>query len=452
MHPSDGRFGDAARRAVYDVIARRRDIRNFRPDPLPDATLLRILDAAHRAGSVGLMQPWDFVLVRSPALRERVYELFRRADERAAERFRDDRRATYGALKLQGILDAPLSVCVTCDTRRGGPHVLGRDTIPETDVYSTCLAVQNFWLAARAEGVGVGWVSIVDPAELAAALGLPDGVIPVAFLCVGFPVEWARTPMLEATGWRTRAPLAERVHFDGWGETGAEAPLRRLLDVSAKSRAPGEPASEEPLCLPRLIACVGVPDPGGERAERVRARLDSLAKPPGSLGQLEALAVRLAGIAGDDTPTAEQKRVLVFAADHGVCAEGVSAYHPGVTVRLCYNFIAGGGVVNALARGVGAQVTVVDVGVDHDFAGASGIVHRKVRRGTRNLAQVDAMSRDEAEQALFAGAAAVRELDRCDVLALGEVGIGNTTAASALLALLTGASAGETVGGGTGIG
>ncbi len=163
------------------------------------------------------MQPWDFVLVRSPERKAEIYELFRRANEQAARRWRGSPGKVRRA-QAAGHPGRPLSVCVTCDTRRGGPHVLGRDTIRETDVYSTCLAVQNFWLAARAEGIGVGWVSIVDNQELAAALGLPEGVIPVAFLCVGYPVEFPEAPLLEATGWRNRIGLADLVHFDGWGE------------------------------------------------------------------------------------------------------------------------------------------------------------------------------------------------------------------------------------------
>jgi nicotinate-nucleotide--dimethylbenzimidazole phosphoribosyltransferase len=452
----DGEFPPASKQAVYDAIALRRDIRNFRPDPVPDQVLLRVLQAAHRAGSVGFMQPWDFVVVRAPERKAEVYELFRRANERAATRFAGDRRATYAALKLQGILDAPLSVCVTCDTRRGGPHVLGRDTIRETDVYSTCLAVQNFWLAARAEGVGVGWVSIVDNAELAAALHLPAGVIPVAFLCVGYPVEFPDAPLLEATGWRGRMALAELVHFDGWGGGGEGDPLRALLGAAPSrpgQRSEPDPGpGDEPLTLECLVHAVPPVDPDGEREARVRARLDALTKPRGSLGRVEELALRLARVQGTDAPSAERKRVLVFAGDHGVCAEGVSAYRPEVTARLCYNFVAGGGVVNALCRGVGAELVVVDVGVQHDFGAATGIVHRKVARGTRNLAGEDALTREEAEAALLAGAASVVEVGPCDVLALGEVGIGNTTAASALLALLTGAEAAEVVGAGTGVG
>lgn len=446
--PVPGEFAPRAKQAVYDAIALRRDIRSFRPDPVPDETLLRILGAAHRAGSVGFMQPWDFVVVRSEERRARIYDLFRRANDRAARHWRGDRAEKYLALKLQGVLDAPLGICVTCDTRRGGPHVLGRDSIRETDVYSTCLAVQNLWLAARAEGVGVGWVSIVDNDELAAGLDLPEGVIPVAFLCVGYPVEWAATPMLEATGWRDREELGRLVHFDGWGGAGEGDPLRALL---ASPPAETEAAREDaPATVDALAASVHpVAD---DVAERVRARLDALSKPRGSLGRIEELAVQVATMQGRDFPVAERRAVLVFAGDHGVCDEGVSAYRAGVTARLCYNMVAGGGVVNALARRQGVELCVVDVGVDHDFGGATGIVHAKVARGTRSLARGDAMTRAQAEQALLAGMDAVHALGACDVLALGEVGIGNTTSAAALFALLTGSSADDAVGRGTGVG
>ena len=167
---------------------------------------------------------------------------------------------------------------------------------------------------------------------------------------------------------------------------------------------------------------------------------------------MEDLAVRLATAAGTDHPRADRAHLLVFAGDHGVCEEGVSAYRADVTARLCLNFVAGGGVVNALARVVDAELTVVDVGVDHDFAGATGLRHRKVARGTRNLAHEDALTRREAIRAMRAGAAAVHALGAVDVLLLGEVGIGNTTAAAALLALLTGIPAAEAVGAGTGVG
>ena len=444
-HP--GEFGPDAKRAVYDVIGARRDIRNFRPDAVPDEVVRRLLEAAHQAGSVGLMQPWDFVLLRAPARKAEVYALFRDATARAALRYTDDRRDAYASLKLQGILDAPLCICVTCDTTRGGSHVLGRDTIPEMDRYSTCLAVQNLWLAARAEGVGVGWVSIVDNDALAAVLGLPTHVVPIALLCVGYPVEFPTAPMLATSGWRGRLPLDALVHEDRWSGHGADI---AAATPAAPAAAPMAEAGADTLAA--LVARVAPADPAGARAARVRRRLDALAKPPGSLGRLEDLAVWLACAQGRDVPTADATRLLVFAADHGVTAEGISAYRPDVTRRLCYGMLAGGAVVNALLRPTAVPLTVVDVGVAHAFDPSAGLDHAKIARGTRNLAHEAAMSRAEALASLAAGAAAVDQHPTLDVLAVGEVGIGNTTAAAALLALLTGASAENVVGAGTGVG
>jgi 5,6-dimethylbenzimidazole synthase len=201
----------------YDTVYSRRDIRDFRPDPVPDDVLRRILDAAHHAGSVGLMQPWNFLILRSHSVRRRVYEVFQAENARASAHHEGDRRTLYDSLKLQGILDAPLNLIVTCDRNRKGPHVLGRNSIRDADVYSTCCAVQNLWLAARAEGVGVGWVSILDPVAIADILGFPDGVVLIAYLCVGYPVEFADKPLLERVGWETRIPLEDVIFEDAWG-------------------------------------------------------------------------------------------------------------------------------------------------------------------------------------------------------------------------------------------
>ena len=209
---------------LYEAIYARRDIRDFRPDPVPDAVLRRILDAAHHAGSVGLMQPWNFLILRSGTLRRRVHEVFEVENARAADRFAGDRQALYRSIKLQGILDAPLNIAVTCHRERKGPHVLGRNSIRDADVYSTCCAVQNLWLAARAEGVGVGWVSIIDPAAVATILGLPAEVALVAYLCVGYPVEFADRPLLERIGWESRPPLDEVIFEDEWGRRASAVP------------------------------------------------------------------------------------------------------------------------------------------------------------------------------------------------------------------------------------
>jgi len=163
------------------------------------------------------MQPWNFIVIRDRATRTAVHAAFLRERQRAADLYAEPQRSRFLELKLEGILDAPMNLCVTCDPARGGPHVLGRSAVRETDVYSTCCAVENFWLAARAEGIGVGWVSIVQPSELNTILGIPPPVITVAYLCVGYVSEFTEAPDLERAGWRERLPLAELVFADHWG-------------------------------------------------------------------------------------------------------------------------------------------------------------------------------------------------------------------------------------------
>jgi 5,6-dimethylbenzimidazole synthase len=229
-------FTDSERAAVYRAIHSRRDIRHFRDDPIPDEVLARLIGAAHHGPSVGFMQPWDFILVRDPSVRRQVKELFLRERQAAACFFDEPQRTQYLSLKLEGILEAPLNLCVTCDPTRGDV-VLGRNAIPETDIYSTCCAVQNLWLAARSEGVGVGWVSILKLPQLRKILQIPAHVIPVAYLCLGYPVEFYQRPMLEMAGWRDRLPLEELLHFDSWEHTSSgNNPWQGVLQALTASR------------------------------------------------------------------------------------------------------------------------------------------------------------------------------------------------------------------------
>jgi 5,6-dimethylbenzimidazole synthase len=219
MTTSNHHFSDAERRGLYRAIFERRDVRSqFLPDRIPPEVLTRLLEAAHHAPSVGFMQPWDFIVIESRDVREAVLTLFEQENLKAAERFEGERKEHYRSLKLQGIMESPLNLCITCDRGRGGPHVLGRNSIVDTDLFSTCLAVQNLWLAARAEGIGVGWVSILDQGLLSKALNLPEHVYPLAYLCLGYVSEFLDQPELEVKGWRSRLPLDELVHQDRWGQ------------------------------------------------------------------------------------------------------------------------------------------------------------------------------------------------------------------------------------------
>lgn len=224
----DTLFSPEERRAVYRCIASRRDVRGqFRPDPLDDAVLARLLRAAHAAPSVGFAQPWDFIIVRDPAVKQRVHAAFQSANDEAATQFSDDRAVLYRNLKLAGILEAPVGVCVTCDRSRGTR--LGRTHQPEMDLYSVVCAVQNFWLAARAENIGVGWVSILRHDDLRAALGIPADIQPIAWLCVGHVHEFKDKPELETAGWLPRLPLRDLVWFDGWRQRPESDPLLDAL-------------------------------------------------------------------------------------------------------------------------------------------------------------------------------------------------------------------------------
>ncbi len=232
---SEHAFSEAQRAGVYRAIHERRDVRSqFLPDPIPPAVLARLLEAAHHAPSVGFMQPWDFLVIDSLATRERVYQIFQRENTKAADHYVGERGRTYRSLKLEGIRDGPLNLCITCDRTRGGEHVLGRNSIIDTDLFSACLAVQNLWLAARAEGIGVGWVSILDQGELATVLGLPEQVYPLAYLCIGYVSEFLGEPELARKGWRQRLPLAELVHANGWGRGVTDDELRQALGDSCR--------------------------------------------------------------------------------------------------------------------------------------------------------------------------------------------------------------------------
>ncbi|ARJ67252.1 5,6-dimethylbenzimidazole synthase [Magnetospirillum sp. ME-1] len=232
----DDTLTEADRQGLYRVLLSRRDVRGqFLPDPIPDEVLARVLTAAHYAPSVGFMQPWSFILVRSPEVRGRIRQAFAKANDEAAEMFEGEARATYRSLKLEGILESPINICVTCDRDRVGPVVLGRTHIPTMDLYSTVCAVENLWLAARAEGLGLGWVSIISEPALKDILGLPERVVPVAYLCLGRVSHFFAQPELESKGWRKRLPLADLVTLDRWEGERDEALGAELAKAQARA-------------------------------------------------------------------------------------------------------------------------------------------------------------------------------------------------------------------------
>ena len=215
---ADHRFSDPEIAAVYRAIAERRDMRHFRPDPVDPALLQRLLWAAHHAPSVGFMQPWRFIRVTSRALREQMHALVE-TERQATAQALGERQDDFMRLKVEGLLDAGEVVVVALADERE-KHIFGRRTLPEMDLASVACAIQNMWLAARAEGIGLGWVSIFDPVALARLLGRPAGARPVAILCIGHVEAFYPRPMLEMEQWAERMPIDSVMAENSW-PTGA---------------------------------------------------------------------------------------------------------------------------------------------------------------------------------------------------------------------------------------
>ncbi|MBB1242849.1 nicotinate-nucleotide--dimethylbenzimidazole phosphoribosyltransferase, partial [Streptomyces durbertensis] len=431
--PAPG-YSDADREAVHRAMRDRRDIRNgFRPDPIPHEVLLRVLEAAHTAPSVGHSQPWDFVIIRSEETRRRMHELAVRQRDAYARSLPKARAKQFKELKIEAILDTPVNIVVTADGTRGGRHTLGRHTQPQMAPYSSALAVENLWLAARAEGLGVGWVSFFDEREMVRELGLPEHLEVVAYLCVGYVDEFPDEPELVQAGWSKRRPLSWVVHEESYG--------RRIL-----------PGAEPHDLLSETLAAIRPLDAKalGEAWERQKR----MTKPSGALGMLEIISAQLSGLARQcPPPIPEPAAVAIFAGDHGVHAQGVTAWPQEVTGQMVANFLGGGAVCNAFAGQVGAEVCVIDVGVAGTLPATPGLLPRKVRPGTADFTTGPAMTREEATRALEVGIETARDLVTAGNRALltGEMGIANTTVSAALISVYTGVDPAEVTGRGTGV-
>jgi 5,6-dimethylbenzimidazole synthase len=211
------KISEEERDAVYKTIFSRRDVRSdFIEKAIPDDVLKRVLTAAHHAPSVGFMQPWDFIVVDNASTKQKIKNGFDQANSTSKFLFDEDKQEKYQQLKLEGILEAPLGICVTCDRNRNGPVVLGKTIKAEMDLYSAVCAVQNLWLAARAENLGVGWVSIIEDDILRDALHIPENIEIIAYLCIGYVSHFKDQPELESTGWLPRRAVDKAIHYNRW--------------------------------------------------------------------------------------------------------------------------------------------------------------------------------------------------------------------------------------------
>jgi nicotinate-nucleotide--dimethylbenzimidazole phosphoribosyltransferase len=387
--------------SLYRVLHDRRDIRRFRAEEIDDGVLLRLLGAAHSAPSVGHSQPWRFVLVRDVATRDRAAWLADRERLAQAAQLEPAAAGHLLDLKLEGILEAPMGIVVCCDRRTAAAGVLGRATFPDTDLWSCACAIQNLWLAARAEGLGVGWVTLFRPEDLAALVGLPDDVVPLGWLCVGWPDERPPEPGLERAAWSQRLELEDVLVQERWSDLDAPPPPRSRL------RGPGS------------ATMVDAQDDA-----------DAVLSPPGSLGVLDRVIDRAVALGWSDLVGG----TLVLAVGrHPVTELGVSAYEPSVTDEVLAAARAGESLGAATAAAAGLKVVIVDAGT------SSG-----------NLQDEDAMTPPQVAALIERGRSLGLAAGPSGLVALGEIGIGNTTVAAALTAFLLDLTAEDTVGRGAG--
>lgn len=380
------------------MVAARRDVRRFRPDQVPDDVLGRVLTAAHAAPSVGHSQPWRFLLVDDPALRERAAVMADAHRLAQAQQLDEDSARHLLDLQLEGIREAPLGVVVCCDRRTPAAGVLGRATFPDADLWSCACAIENLWLAARAEGLGLGWVTLFDPDQLGALLGLPPGVVTLGWLCLGWPDERPPAPGLERAGWSRRAPLDTVVFRNRW---------------------PGD-ADQPPAPRSRLRA----PAPGAVVGARDDA--DTLLSTPSSLGVLDRAVDRAVAL-GHARLTAGT--LILAAGRHRVTDLAVSAFAPAVTDDVLAAAREGRALGAVAARAAGLGLHIVDAG------GTTG-----------NLRDHDPMTPADVRRLLADGETLGRDLGGSGLVALGEIGIGNTTVAAALAGSLLRLPAAEVVG------
>ncbi|SDH46622.1 5,6-dimethylbenzimidazole synthase [Alteribacillus bidgolensis] len=209
-------FSEEEKQAVYKAVFNRRDVRSFRNDPVPSEIIDRLLNAAHHAPSVGFMQPWNFIVITAAEKKDLLAWAAEKERKALAIHYEGEKETKFLRLKVEGIKEAPLTICVTCDPTQGGAHVLGRNSIPETDMLSTACAIQNMWLASYAEGLAMGWVSFYKKNDVRNILKIPPHIDPIALLSIGYTDHYPEKPILESANWEKRQSLQDRIFYNEW--------------------------------------------------------------------------------------------------------------------------------------------------------------------------------------------------------------------------------------------
>lgn len=410
-----------------EILKSRRDTRHFTNDAVPDAVIQKALQAGHWAPSVGLTDATKYYLIKSDEIKKAVKELFLDYDTKAANQTdNEQQKADYKALKLEAIEEAPLGLVICYDRSVLNNFTIGTVGSNEAIKYSSVCSAQNIWLSLTEQGYSMGWISILNYYQFKKLLGLPDHIEPLGYFCVGKPAtDYDSQPMLQQLNWKQKS----------------ESPF--VLEIN-KIHADSEVDSKE--LKEEIGTKTGI-------SKALKFKIDNKAKPTGSLGVLEKLAQQIGEIFQTLEPKILKPSLVVFAADHGIAQQGVSAYPQDVTRQMVSNFLEDGAAINVFCKQNNIKLSIVDAGVNYDFSPNANLISAKIARGTQSFLHGPGMSETELQMCFSKGAAIVDAIAKSgsNCIGFGEMGIGNTSTASVLMSIITKIPLEDCVGLGTGV-
>ena len=409
-----------------EILQARRDTRHFTNEEVPDAVINKALQAGHWAPSVGLTDATKYYLIKSDEIKKAVKALFVDYDSKASNQTdNEQQKAAYKALKLEAIEEAPLGLVICYDRSVLNNFTIGTVGSNEAIKFSAVCAAQNIWLSLTEQGFSMGWISILNYYQFKQLLGLPEHMEPLGYFCVGKPAtNYDNQPMLQQLNWKQKSdvPFVTEITEPQYKtETIAESKVSRFQEISI--------------------------------TDALKAKIDGKTKPTGSLGMLEELAQQIGEVFQTLEPKIVQPNLVVFAADHGIANHGVSAYPQDVTRQMVTNFLEGGAAINVFCKQNNIELSIVDAGVNYDFAPNANLIAAKVGNGTQSFLHVPAMSRTEYNLCFSKGKAFVVTIAKTgsNCIAFGEMGIGNTSTASVLMSIITQIPLEKCIGLGTGV-
>lgn len=409
---------------LEELLNARRDTRHYTADRVPDAVIEKALKAGHMAPSVGLTDATRYFLIKDQGIKNQIKELFEESNVKALELLEgNSRKDIYASLKLEAIVDAPLGLVVCYDRSVLNTFTIGTIASNETIKLSAVCAIQNIWLSLTEQGYSMGWVSILNYYTFKKKLGLADEMEPLGYFCIGKPAtDYEKQPMLQQLGWKEKS-------------------INPVCSTITALHTQQVQVHQNDLVIKENIS--------GE----IQKRIDQKTKPLGSLGMLEKLALQIGTVLGSLSPELVKPAIVVFAADHGISQHGISKYPMEVTRQMVNNFLEGGAAINVFCRQHAIDLRIVDAGVNYDFPSNTELLDCKIGKGTASFVHGPAMSLTEFNLCLEMGAAIVNTiaLTGCNIMGFGEMGIGNTASASALMSVLCTLPVAECVGAGTGI-